>query len=51
MAVYGPPEACATGLGHVAEAGAELTLLNPLFDNAEPMERLAAEVVPRWLSR
>jgi len=28
-----------------------LILLNPLFDNAEQMERLAAEVVPRWLSR
>jgi hypothetical protein len=51
VAVYGPPEACAKGLGQVAEAGAELILLNPLFDNAEQMERLAAEVVPRLLSR
>jgi hypothetical protein len=30
----------------VADAGAELILLNPLFDDAEQMERLAAEVIP-----
>jgi probable F420-dependent oxidoreductase len=47
VAVYGSPEACAKGLGEVAEAGAELILLNPLFDEAQQMERLAAEVVPR----
>jgi probable F420-dependent oxidoreductase len=46
VAVYGPSEACAEGLRHIAEAGAELILLNPLFDDAEQMERLAAEVVP-----
>jgi alkanesulfonate monooxygenase SsuD/methylene tetrahydromethanopterin reductase-like flavin-dependent oxidoreductase (luciferase family) len=51
VAVYGPPGACAKGLGEVADAGAELILLNPLFDEAEQMERLAAEVVPRVLSR
>jgi alkanesulfonate monooxygenase SsuD/methylene tetrahydromethanopterin reductase-like flavin-dependent oxidoreductase (luciferase family) len=50
VAVYGPPEACAKGLGEVDQAGAELILLNPLFDEAEQMERLAAEVVPRVLS-
>jgi probable F420-dependent oxidoreductase len=46
MAVYGPPDVCAKGLGKVTEAGAELILLNPLFDEAEQMERLAAEVAP-----
>jgi hypothetical protein len=51
VAVYGPPEACAKGLGEVAQAGAELILLNPLYDEAEQMERLAAEVVPRLSSR
>jgi hypothetical protein len=30
----------------VADAGAELILLNPLFDDAEQMERLAADVIP-----
>jgi probable F420-dependent oxidoreductase len=47
VAVAGPPEACVGGLREVAEAGAGLILLNPLFDEAEQMERLAAEVVPR----
>jgi alkanesulfonate monooxygenase SsuD/methylene tetrahydromethanopterin reductase-like flavin-dependent oxidoreductase (luciferase family) len=47
VSVWGPPEACARGLREVADAGAGLILLNPLFDEADQMERLAAEVVPR----
>jgi probable F420-dependent oxidoreductase len=47
VAVYGTPDDCARGLREVADAGAELILLNPLFDDAEQMERLAAEVVPQ----
>lgn len=47
VAVFGPPEACVTGLREVADAGAGMILLNPLFDEAEQMERLAAEVVPQ----
>jgi hypothetical protein len=31
----------------VAEAGAELVLFTPFFDQPEQMERLAAEVMPR----
>jgi probable F420-dependent oxidoreductase len=46
VAVTGPPEACVAGLHAVAEAGAELILLNPLDDEPAQMERLAAEVVP-----
>ena len=46
VAVTGPPDVCASGLREVADAGAELILLNPLFDEAEQMERLAAEEVP-----
>ena len=45
--VYGPPDACVRGLREVAEAGAALILLNPVFDEAEPMERLVAEVMPK----
>jgi hypothetical protein len=30
----------------VADAGAEMILLNPFFDAADQMERLAAEVMP-----
>ncbi len=42
----GPPDACAAGIRAVAEAGAELILLNPMIDDAEQLERLAAEVIP-----
>lgn len=45
IAVYGPPSACIAGLREVAEAGAELIQLHPLFDEAEQMERLVAEVL------
>jgi probable F420-dependent oxidoreductase len=44
--LVGPPEACADGLRAVADAGAELMLLNPLVDEAEQLERLAGEVIP-----
>jgi alkanesulfonate monooxygenase SsuD/methylene tetrahydromethanopterin reductase-like flavin-dependent oxidoreductase (luciferase family) len=46
VAVTGTPAQCAQGLQQVAGAGAELILLNPLFDLGEQMERLAAEVIP-----
>jgi len=46
VAVFGPPEVVANGLREVIAAGAELVLLNPLFDDAEQMERLADEVIP-----
>jgi alkanesulfonate monooxygenase SsuD/methylene tetrahydromethanopterin reductase-like flavin-dependent oxidoreductase (luciferase family) len=42
----GPAEACAAGIHAVADAGAELILLNPLVDDAQQLERLAAEVIP-----
>ena len=47
VSVCGTPDACVRGLQDVADAGAELILLNPLFDDQEQMERLAAEVVPQ----
>lgn len=46
VAVFGPPAAVADGLRAVIAGGAELILLNPLFDEAAQMERLAAEVIP-----
>jgi probable F420-dependent oxidoreductase len=42
----GPPDACAEGIRAVADAGAELIMFNPLLDDAEQLERLAAEVIP-----
>ena len=42
----GPAEECAAGIRAVADAGAELILLNPLVDDAQQLERLAAQVIP-----
>ena len=49
VAVAGPPAACVAGLREVADAGAETILLNPLVDDAEQIERFAAEVIPGLL--
>lgn len=46
VALAGPPATCAAGLREVAAAGAELILLNPLVDDLDQVERLAAEVIP-----
>ncbi|MCO5968045.1 LLM class flavin-dependent oxidoreductase [Actinoallomurus soli] len=46
VAVFGPPDECVTRLREVADAGAEMILFTTLFDQAEQMERLAAEVMP-----
>ena len=42
----GPAEDCIAGLRAVADAGAEMILLNPLVDETQQLERLAAEVIP-----
>ena len=42
----GPAEQCAAAIRAVADAGAELILLNPLLDDAQQLERLATEVIP-----
>jgi probable F420-dependent oxidoreductase len=42
----GPAEDCIAGIRAVADAGAELIMLNPLVDEAEQLERLAADVIP-----
>jgi probable F420-dependent oxidoreductase len=47
VAVTGTPGDCTAGLQQVVDAGAELILLNPLYDIVEQVERLAAEVVPK----
>jgi hypothetical protein len=44
--VAGPPQKCAAGIAAVADAGAQLVLLNTLTDDAEQLERLATEVIP-----
>jgi len=42
----GPAETCIAGIRAVADAGAELILLDLLVDDARQLERLAAEVIP-----
>jgi alkanesulfonate monooxygenase SsuD/methylene tetrahydromethanopterin reductase-like flavin-dependent oxidoreductase (luciferase family) len=46
VSVTGAPATVAAGVRDVIDAGAELVLLNPLFDDAEQLERLAGEVLP-----
>ncbi|MBO0830154.1 MAG: LLM class flavin-dependent oxidoreductase [Streptosporangiales bacterium] len=46
VVVSGTPDDCVAGLREVAAAGAQLILVNPLFDDREQMERLAADVLP-----
>ncbi|MFI0367957.1 LLM class flavin-dependent oxidoreductase [Actinomadura sp. 1N219] len=47
VAVFGPADECVQGVREVMDAGAELVLFTPLWDDAEQMERLAAEVIPQ----
>jgi probable F420-dependent oxidoreductase len=47
--IAGTPEECIAGLREVADAGAELILLNPLTDDERQLERLAADVIPALL--
>jgi probable F420-dependent oxidoreductase len=44
--VAGPAEECVARIRAVADAGAELVLLNPLVDDEQQLERLAREVIP-----
>jgi len=47
VAVAGTPDECVAGIKAVAEAGAEMILFTTFGDQAEQMERLAAQVMPR----
>jgi probable F420-dependent oxidoreductase len=44
VAVYGDVSECLDGLGRVVRAGAGLLMLNPVFDDAEHLERFASEL-------
>jgi probable F420-dependent oxidoreductase len=46
VAVWGSVDQCLDGLRKVVDAGAELVLLTPLFDEAEHLEVFAAELKP-----
>ncbi|TNC27705.1 LLM class flavin-dependent oxidoreductase [Amycolatopsis alkalitolerans] len=47
VSVAGTPAECVRGVQEVADAGAELILFTTVGDQAEQMERLAAEVLPQ----
>jgi probable F420-dependent oxidoreductase len=47
VSVWGSAEQCAEGLRAVVAAGARLLMVNPVYDELEQLEALAAEVVPR----
>lgn len=47
ICVWGSPDQVADGLRTVLHSGAEMIVLNPLWDFVEQMEALAAEVIPR----
>ena len=46
LGIGGSAETCIAELLAVKDAGAEMIVLNPLYDDREQMERLAGEVVP-----
>jgi probable F420-dependent oxidoreductase len=46
VAVWGSAEACVEGLAEVVRAGAGTLVLNPVFDQQEQAEALAADVMP-----
>ena len=47
VSVWGSADQCVAGLREITAAGARLLMLNPVFDELEQLEILAAEVVPR----
>ena len=47
VSVWGSVDQCVAGVRDVIDAGARLVMLNPVFDEVEQLEMLAAEVVPR----
>jgi probable F420-dependent oxidoreductase len=47
VCVWGDLDECVAGLTAVVDAGARFLVLNPVFDELEHLERLAADVGPR----
>jgi probable F420-dependent oxidoreductase len=47
VSVWGSADQCVAGIREVLAAGARLVMLNPVFDEVEQLELLAAEVAPR----
>jgi probable F420-dependent oxidoreductase len=47
VSVFGSEQECIDGLAEVVGGGAQLLLLNPVFDEIEQLERLAKEIAPK----
>ncbi|MAF52696.1 MAG: LLM class flavin-dependent oxidoreductase [SAR202 cluster bacterium] len=47
VSAYGSVAQCVNGLNEIVEGGAGMLMLNPMFDHAEHLERLASDVIPR----
>jgi probable F420-dependent oxidoreductase len=47
VSVWGDVDTCVEGLRAVAAAGAGFLMLNPVFDEAEQLESIAADLAPR----
>ena len=47
VSIWGSREECVDKLGNLIRAGARHLLLNPVFDEAEQMEILASDVIPK----
>lgn len=46
VSVWGSPSTCAEKLAEVADAGAGMIMLNPVYDHIEQMEALSSDVIP-----
>jgi probable F420-dependent oxidoreductase len=50
VAVWGSPERCADTVRRIVASGARLLILNPVFDEAEQLDRAGSELVPALAS-
>jgi alkanesulfonate monooxygenase SsuD/methylene tetrahydromethanopterin reductase-like flavin-dependent oxidoreductase (luciferase family) len=51
VAVWGPPAKCREAVQAIAAAGAELVIVNPVYDEDEQVERLTAEALVDLVAR
>jgi probable F420-dependent oxidoreductase len=47
VSVWGGPDECIEGLREVVAGGARFLMLNPVFDEHQQLERIAADIAPR----
>ena len=47
VSVWGRESRCAEGLAEVVESGAQMLMLNPVFDHMEHLQALHADIIPK----